>query len=61
MPDQAARHRRELLRQNPTFIADGLGPMNPSLAITSYPDLADWLGDYRVLQSTAKTVVYVRK
>jgi hypothetical protein len=61
MPEQAERHRRELLRHKPTFIADGLGPMNQSLAITSYPDLADWLGDYRVLQSTAKTVVYRRK
>jgi hypothetical protein len=61
MPEQAERHRRELLRHKPTFIADGLGPMNPSLAVTAYPVLSNWLRDYRILQMTGKTVVYTRE
>ena len=40
----AARNRRELIASDPTWIVDGLGPLNPALAITNFPDLREWLG-----------------
>ena len=61
MPELAERHRRELIAQQPDFIADGLGPMNPALAITSYPDLAEWLLRYEEIARTSKTVIYKRR
>ncbi len=60
-PDLAARIRRELAAARPTYIVDGLGPMNPALAITNYPDLREWLGGYREIGRTELSVVYGRK
>jgi len=54
----AAQNRRDLLLTRPTYIADGLGLYNPNLAITNYPDLSDWLRNYRELGRTGHTVVY---
>jgi hypothetical protein len=59
-PALAAANRRLLARSAPTFIADGLGPLNPSLAITRYPDLAPWLAHYRIFARTPMTVLYRR-
>ena len=60
-PDWAARNRRELVQSQPTWIVDGLGPFNPALAITDYPDLQDWLANYRETGRTRYTVIYRRK
>jgi hypothetical protein len=59
-PDLAAENRRELVKTTPTWIVDGLGPLNPKLAITEYPDLHDWLGGYEVVARTPYNVVYRR-
>ncbi len=57
-PELAARSRRELTQSRPTFIADGLGPMNPALAITQYPDLRQWLSAYAVVARTDTFRIY---
>jgi hypothetical protein len=60
-PEWAAENRRELIRTNPTWIVDGLGPLNPTLAITNYPDLRDWLANYQETARTQFTVIYKLK
>ncbi len=57
-PKLATRNRRELIASTPTFIVDGLGPYNPSLAISSYDDLAPWLGGYEEIARNDSAVVY---
>ncbi len=59
--DWAARNRRELVRTRPAFIADGIAPYNPSLAIDRYPDLLPWLSQYRVVATAGATVIYARR
>lgn len=56
----AAQNRHDLILTRPTYIADGLGLYNPNLAITNYPDLNDWLHNYREIGRTAHTVIYRR-
>jgi hypothetical protein len=60
-PELAARNRRELVASDPTWIVDGLGPLNPQLAITNYPDLQEWLGNYREVSRTRFSVIYALK
>ncbi len=60
-PELAARNRRELTMHRPTFIVDGLGPYNQHLAITKYPDLADWLRQYEEIARTSGSVLYRRR
>jgi hypothetical protein len=56
---ESTRGRRaELARTHPTFIIDGLGPVNPRLAIGAYADLRAWLGEYREVARTDMTVTY---
>jgi len=57
-PELAAASRLELQSIHPTLILDGLGPYNPRLAITTYPDLAQWLSGYRVVGRTQATIIY---
>ena len=58
-PDWAALNRRELIANDPTWIVDGLGPLNPALAITNYPDLQDWLAtNYREMARTRFSIIY---
>jgi hypothetical protein len=57
-PDLAAVNRGRLVELRPTFIVDGLGPLNPTLAIGKYPDLQEWLSQYEVVAETAMTTVY---
>jgi len=56
----AAERRRELTRYAPTFVLDGLGPYNPKLAITNYPELREWLSHYREVGRQGQTIIYVR-
>jgi len=60
-PLLAQANRRLLVRTQPTFIADGLGPFNPALAIASYPDLRPWLSGYELVAATGKTWIYRRR
>jgi hypothetical protein len=57
-PEWAARNRRELIASDPTWIVDGLGPLNPALAIANYPDLHDWLAGYREVGRTRFSIIY---
>lgn len=57
-PGIAAQNRAMLIRTHPTWIVDGLGPLNPALAITQYPDLRTWLMDYERWGQTADCVIY---
>lgn len=61
MPETGAENRRELARSRPTFVIDGLGPYNPSLAVTRYPDLREWLSAYEETGRTQGAVIYRRK
>jgi hypothetical protein len=60
-PEWAARNRRELIATDPTWIVDGLGPLNPALAITNFPDLREWLASYREVGRTRFSVIYQLK
>ncbi len=60
-PEWAAHNRRELIASDPTWIVDGLGPLNPALAITNFPDLRDWLGNYREVGRTRFSITYKLK
>ena len=42
----------------PEWVVDGLAAFNPTLAITNYPDLRDWLRNYRETGRTAGSIVY---
>jgi len=59
-PALAANDRAELVKTNPTFIVDGLGPANPRLAITAYPELRQWMNSrrYHEIGRTTASVVY---
>ncbi len=57
-PDLAQANRRQLALSSPTFIVDGLGPLNPRLAITNYPDLQSWLDGYELVTKTQMSVIY---
>ena len=57
-PLLARNNRRELTGTCPTFIVDGLGPYNPRLAISAYPDLRAWLSGYREIARMPTAVVY---
>ena len=58
---QAARRRAEIPLSTPTFVVDGLGPYNPRLAITRYPDLSAWLAHYQEVARTGGTVIWQQK
>ena len=60
-PEWAARNRRELVASDPTWIVDGLGPLNPALAISNFPDLREWLAGYREVGRTRFCVIYKLK
>ena len=52
---------RELIASDPTWIVDGLGPLNPALAIANFPDLREWLGNYREFGRTRFSIIYKLK
>ncbi len=56
----AARNRRELVQSHPTWLVDGLGPLNPSLKPDVYPDLRPWLAHYKIVGRTRLAVIYHR-
>ncbi|MCC6263924.1 MAG: glycosyltransferase family 39 protein [Bryobacterales bacterium] len=60
-PELAAANRAALTWSQPTWILDGLGPLNPRLAITAYSDLGPWLKSYERVAETKATVLYRRR
>jgi hypothetical protein len=61
-PVLAAGNRGNLVHETPTWIADGLGPLNPALAITKFPDLRHWLDrDYQLFGKTKTYAIYRRR
>jgi hypothetical protein len=58
--EQAARRRESLAQSSPTFVLDGLGALNPQLAITDYPELREWLRAYTEVGRVGPTIVYER-
>jgi hypothetical protein len=60
-PEIAARQRPRLLATRPTFIADGLGPLQPPLAITQFADLRDWFAHYEPIGETRGFRLYRRR
>lgn len=59
-PALAAANRRQLLSSTPTFVVDGLGPLNRALAIDRYADLRVWFSRYREIARTRFAIVYRR-
>lgn len=57
----AAANREELTSSHPTWIADGLGLLNPKLAPGVYPDLRPWLAGYKLVDRTKLTLIYKRE
>ncbi len=58
----AAQNRLALIESRPTFIVDGLGPLNSKLAITEYPELRSWLAaNYEEVERTKDSVAYVSR
>ncbi|MBI4904692.1 MAG: glycosyltransferase family 39 protein [Acidobacteria bacterium] len=57
-PGLARDNRRRLAASQPAIIVDGLGLLNPALAITNYPDLAPWLAQYQEIGRTRACVIY---
>lgn len=57
-PDLARKHRTRLVAYEPAYIVDGLGPLNPQLAITRFADLGHWLRRYREIARTRYSVIY---
>ena len=57
-PDFIAPNRAELLATKPTWIVDGLGSYNASLAIDRQPYLASWFAQYRPVAHTGFSTLY---
>lgn len=57
-----AAHRAQLLKDlqetRPKFIIDELAAYNSALAMDSYPELRDFLGDYKLMETEVKVFVY---
>jgi hypothetical protein len=50
--------RSRLVQYRPHYLVDGLGPYNPKLALTQYPDLAAWLAQYEEIGRTEGAIIY---
>jgi hypothetical protein len=57
----AARNRAEFVKTKPTWFVDGLGRMNPRLAPSNFPEIAQWMQKYREVGRTRLSVVYRRR
>lgn len=58
-PELAAENRKALVQgPRPTFLVDGLGPVNPSLGVGRFEDLARWLAGYERIGASDASVIY---
>ena len=51
-------HLKRLAATQPTWIADGLGPLNPALAIETRPALKAWLSHYQIVRTWPTLTLY---
>ena len=59
-PEWARANRRELAGAKPTFVVDSLSSFNPKLGMDQYPELTEWLKNYRLVGWTPLSAVYER-
>ena len=59
--ETTAAARRELAGSRPDFVVDGLSEYNPRLALSGYPELKDWLSQYREIARAHGIVIYQRR
>lgn len=57
-PEFTAPNRAELEASRPTWVVDGLGPYNASLALDKQPYLAAWLAQYVQVARTGFSILY---
>jgi hypothetical protein len=57
-PDFTGPNLRELTSTKPTWIVDGLGLYNPSLALQRQPALAEWFSRYTEVTRTDFSILY---
>jgi hypothetical protein len=60
-PEFTASNVRELTTTKPTWVVDGLGLYNPSLALQRQPALADWFSRYTEVARTDFSILYRRR
>lgn len=53
--------RAEVIASKPDIVIDGLGPYNPGLAISRYPDMAKMLREYVPGPRTAGSITYFKR
>jgi hypothetical protein len=58
LPEQAARNRREFASTRPAFVVDSLSLANPRLSPDSYPELREWMKQYKLVGSTGMSLIY---
>jgi hypothetical protein len=57
-PEFTAPNRRELIASRPTWVVDGLGVYNPSLALVKQTYLAAWLAHYKEVDRSGFSILY---
>ncbi len=57
-PEFVAPNRVELVQSRPTYVVDGLGVYNPSLALAKQDYLAAWMQNYREVDRTGFSIIY---
>ncbi len=57
-PDFTAPNREELARSRPTWVVDGLGVLNPRLALVWTPYLKTWFAQYKEVARTEFSILY---
>jgi hypothetical protein len=58
LPDRAAHNRTEFASSRPAFVVDSLSLANPRLSMDAYPELRQWLAQYRVVARTPMSIIY---
>jgi hypothetical protein len=56
-----ARLLQDLLETRPKYIVDELGMFNSNLSITSYPELDDFLKEYKATEAVERFMIYCRR
>jgi len=57
-PEFTAPNREELIASQPTWVVDGLGVYNPSLALVNQTYLAAWLAQYEEVDRSGFSILY---
>jgi hypothetical protein len=60
-PAFTAPNRRELLATRPVWVVDGLGPLNPAMALAAQRELVPWFEQYREVARTDFSILYRQK